>query len=90
MDYTARWIEGSEELGRFCKRKYGMRPRFTETVGEAGNAKIHLHYKLRGPGLGYAEMYLVFERCPQGALMWGEVERMEWEMSYEEIKKAFP
>lgn len=59
MGYVYMWIEGNDNLNDFCKKRFGERPQFCETIGHCGSAKIYLTYKPDNDG-HYHEMYFIF------------------------------
>lgn len=82
MAFIYKWIEGRKNLEEYCQKRFNAKPRFMETIGYAGEAKIHLIYKPKQGG-GYAEMYLLFMPHPKGTVYWiSDIETM----SYEEIR----
>lgn len=83
--YTAIWIEGEKNLNDFCIKRFKERPRFCETIGNCGTAKIHMIYKYKGEGIGYVAMYLMFMKHHSGTLTYSDIMDME-RMSYEEIR----
>lgn len=64
--YTTIWIEGEENLNAFCLKRFKEEPRFVETIGKAGTAKIILKYKFREDKQRYTAMYLLFMEHPKG------------------------
>lgn len=59
MGYVYMWVEGNDNLHEFCKKRFGERPQFCETIGHCGSAKIYLTYKPDNDG-HYHEMYFIF------------------------------
>ena len=47
MDYIYFWVEGYDNINDFCQKRLGERPKFVETIGYCGNAKIYNIYKKR-------------------------------------------
>lgn len=89
------WIEGEKALNDFCQRRFKDKPRFVETCGRVGSAKIRLIYKYVYKEDGetvdrVAEMYLLYMDAPYdmekgnviGSGCLPEIERM----SYEKIR----
>lgn len=82
------WIEGEKALNEFCERRFKARPKFLETIGKVGPAKVHLKYKEvydeNGQWVRNAEMYLLYMDAPSG------MERGNlagWEEFHDEIKR---
>lgn len=93
--YTWIWIEGERALNEFCERRFKARPRFLETIGKVGRAKVHLKYKEvydeQGEWVRNAEMYLLFMDAPSGMKQgnmagWAEFHDKIKYMTYEEIR----
>lgn len=84
MMYAAIWIEGEENLNIFCLRRFKERPRFVETIGHVGSAKIFEIYKKR-EGFGYTDMYLLYMPYEKGDLTWDQIEEKMLE-TYENIR----
>lgn len=85
MGYTTIWIEGEENLRRFCVKRFKEKPSFVETIGRAGGAKINLVYKWREDKQRYVDMYLLFMPHPNGRCYDINDERKK---SYEEIRST--
>lgn len=65
------WIEGEAALNDFCQRRFKEKPRFIETCGRVGCARVRLIYKYVYKEDGetidrIAEMYLLFRDAPSG------------------------
>lgn len=93
--YTWIWIEGERALNEFCERRFKARPRFLETIGTVGPAKVHLKYKEvyddNGDWVRNAEMYLLYMEARPGTTKgniagWAEFHNEIRLMTYEEIK----
>lgn len=69
MAFIYKWIEGRKNLDEYCLKRFKEKPRFVETIGHVGEARIYYMYKRREDG-SYAEMYLLFMRHPKGAVSW--------------------
>lgn len=82
MGYIYKWIEGEKNLKEYCTKRFGEQPRFIETIGRVGEAKVELNYKLK-EGHGYVPMYLLYMQHPTGTLCYMDDIR---KMSYEEIR----
>ena len=95
--YSYIWIEGEKNLEEFCKKRFGDRPRFMETIGYvSGNrasAKIHAINKhltdeeLADPkrSLSYHDMYFLYMEHRNGEYSFYELEQiMHW--SYEQVR----
>ena len=79
MAYIYKWIEGRKNLDEYCMKRFGETPRFMETIGRVGEAKVHYMYKCKEDG-SYAEMYLLFMRHEKGTVSWiNDVEKMTYE-----------
>lgn len=79
MAYIYKWIEGRKNLDEYCMKRFGETPRFMETIGRVGEAKVHYMYKRKEDG-SYAEMYLLFMRHEKGTVSWiNDVEKMTYE-----------
>ncbi len=83
MYYTTIWIEGEDRLNDFCQRRFQERPRFVETVGRVGTAKVYMVYKWREDRKRYVDMYLLFMEHPKGTV--GDIAEKRL-MTYEEIR----
>ena len=79
MAYIYKWIEGRKNLDEYCMKRFGETPRFMETIGRVGEAKVYYMYKRKEDG-SYAEMYLLFMRHEKGTVSWiNDVEKMTYE-----------
>lgn len=84
------WIEGEKALNEFCERRFKEKPRFIETCGRVGPAKVRLIYKEIPETGHYTDMYLLYMDAPHeikngnytGNGMLTEIQRM----TYEEIR----
>lgn len=85
MGYTTIWIEGEENLRRFCVKRFKEKPSFVETIGRVCGAKIHLVHKWREDRQRYVDMYLLFMPHPNGRCYDINDERKK---SYEEIRRT--
>lgn len=81
--YTVKWIEGETNLNDFCLRRFGEEPRFVETIGRVGTAKVYHLYKWRTDKQRYVPMYLLFMEHPKGTV--GDISDIQ-HMTYEEIR----
>lgn len=82
MGYIYKWIEGEKNLDDYCAKRFGEQPRFIETIGRVGEAKVELIYKMK-EGHGYVAMYLLYMQHPTGTIWdFNDLRRM----SYEEIR----
>lgn len=82
MAYITKWIEGEKNLHEFCIKRFGEKPRFVETIGRVGDAKVELIYKWK-EGYGYVAMYLLYMQHPTGTIHYFDDIRR---MTYEEIR----
>lgn len=82
MGYVTIWIEGEKLLEEFCLKRFKERPKFIETIGKCGDARIHMVYKEK-EGKGYVCMYLLYMQHPDGNIY--DIAQKERE-SYEEIR----
>lgn len=82
------WIEGWKALEEFCLHRFKERPRFIETCGKVGPAKIRLIYKHDEQAQEYREMYLLYMDAPIGmekgnvagsGQFFDEIQRMTYE-----------
>lgn len=53
------WIEGERNLDEFCEKRFKERPRWRETCGTVGTAKLRLIYKEKPDG-HYTDCYLLY------------------------------
>ena len=82
MAYIYKWIEGRKNLEEYCQKRFKDKPRFIETIGRVGEAKIYYMYKRKEDG-SYAEMYLLFMHHEKGTVSWIDDISM---MTYEQIR----
>lgn len=82
--YTTIWIEGEDNLNKFCLKRFKDKPHFVETIGKVGiNANVHLMYKWREDKHRYTEMFLLFMEHPKGDV--GYINDISGQ-TYEEIR----
>ena len=87
MQCTYIWIEGYENLDKFCLKRFGSKPKFVETIGHVGDeATVHHIYKRDKDG-HYHDMFLLFMPHHKGEYndfeLYNEVE-IKWD--YEKIR----
>ena len=82
MGYIYKWIEGDKNLEEYCSKRFREQPRFIETIGRVGEAKVELIYKYKN-GYGYVPMYLLYMQDPKGTIWdFNDIRRM----TYDEIR----
>lgn len=82
MAYIYKWIEGRNNLEQYCLNRFKEKPRFVETIGRVGEAKIYYIYKRKTNG-SYTDMYLLFMRHEKGTVT--DIDNIH-KMTYEQIR----
>ena len=86
MGYVYMWVEGNDNLHEFCKKRFGERPQFCETIGHCGSATIHLTYKEDKDG-HYHEMYFIFMKHENNDMVYCELmDDICRKFNYEDIR----
>lgn len=84
--YTYMWIEGWEQLLRFCRERFNMDPYICEHSGHCGPARIHLKYKEDKDGI-YHQVFFLFMESPRGEYTYCELhDKIERDYDYEQIR----
>ncbi len=81
--YIYKWIEGEDNLDAYCQKRFKERPRFVETIGRVGPAKVYLIYKRREDLQKYTPMYLLFMEHAKGTV--GDISNIQHQ-TYEQIR----
>lgn len=89
MDYFIYiWIEGERNLLDFCNRHFGLKPRWSETIGYCAPATIHEIYKHDTDGGRPHHMFLMYmpDRSGKSKFTESQITNEIERQTYAEIK----
>lgn len=59
-------IKGEAALNKYCLKRWGEKPRFTETIGHVKECTVELHYWKSPTDDGFQDYYLLYMEHPDG------------------------
>ena len=65
-NYIHAIIRGDQNLDKYCRKRFGERPHFVETIGRVGNAKVYLRYWSSPTDNGYYDYYVLIMEDERG------------------------